>query len=128
MPERIQLSRKKGWRKPENTVVVARRSKWGNPVRIVPVHAHGPFDLECDGVGFIGQHTDMEGARRSAVARFRDLVLHYRGLAPSVVEIRARSPGRTSRAGARWITRATRTSSSTSRTERTDAGARHERA
>lgn len=94
MPERIQLSRKKGWRKPENTVVVARRSKWGNPVRIVPVHAHGPFDLECDGVGFIGQHTDMEGARRSAVARFRDLVLHYRGLAPSVVEIRAALAGK----------------------------------
>jgi len=31
MPERIQLSRRKGWRKPENTVVVARPSKWGNP-------------------------------------------------------------------------------------------------
>lgn len=31
MPERIQLSRKKGWRKPTNTVVVARPSKWGNP-------------------------------------------------------------------------------------------------
>ena len=34
MPERIQLSRRKGWRKPENTVVVARPSKWGNPVRV----------------------------------------------------------------------------------------------
>lgn len=31
MPERIQLSRQKGWRKPENTVVVARPSGWGNP-------------------------------------------------------------------------------------------------
>jgi len=31
MPERIQLSRQKGWRKPENTVVVARPSMWGNP-------------------------------------------------------------------------------------------------
>ena len=30
-PKRIQLSRKKGWRKPENTVVVSRPSKWGNP-------------------------------------------------------------------------------------------------
>lgn len=30
-PIRIKLSRKKGWRKPENTVVVARPSKWGNP-------------------------------------------------------------------------------------------------
>lgn len=31
MPERIQLSRTKGWRKPEGTIVVARPSKWGNP-------------------------------------------------------------------------------------------------
>ena len=30
-PQRIQLSRKKGWRMPENTVVVSRPSKWGNP-------------------------------------------------------------------------------------------------
>jgi len=33
-PYRVQLSRKKGWRKPENTVVVARPSKWGNPFTI----------------------------------------------------------------------------------------------
>jgi hypothetical protein len=31
MPQRIQLSREKGWRKPEGTVVVSRPSKWGNP-------------------------------------------------------------------------------------------------
>lgn len=30
-PHRVQLSRRKGWRKPENTVSVARPSKWGNP-------------------------------------------------------------------------------------------------
>jgi len=35
MPERIQLSRRKGWRKPENTVVVARPSKWGNPYQVI---------------------------------------------------------------------------------------------
>lgn len=33
-PQRVQLSRKRGWRKPENTVVVARPSKWGNPFRV----------------------------------------------------------------------------------------------
>lgn len=33
-PIRIQLSRKCGWRKPENTVVVARPSKFGNPHNI----------------------------------------------------------------------------------------------
>ena len=30
-PRRIQLSRKKGWKLPPNTVVVSRPSKWGNP-------------------------------------------------------------------------------------------------
>lgn len=30
MPERIQLRRTKGWRIPDNTVIVDRRSRWGN--------------------------------------------------------------------------------------------------
>jgi len=33
-PRRIQLSRAKGWRKPENTVSVARPGRWGNPFTI----------------------------------------------------------------------------------------------
>jgi hypothetical protein len=31
MPIRIQLSRRKGWRMPPNTVKVDRTTKWGNP-------------------------------------------------------------------------------------------------
>jgi len=34
MPERIQLRRTKGWRKPEGAVVVARPTKWGNPFSV----------------------------------------------------------------------------------------------
>lgn len=34
MPKRIQLSRRKGWRKPAGTVVVARGTRWGNPFRV----------------------------------------------------------------------------------------------
>lgn len=30
-PRRITLSRRKGWKLPENTVVVSRPTKWGNP-------------------------------------------------------------------------------------------------
>lgn len=30
-PQRIQLSRRKGWRMPENTVKVDRSTPWGNP-------------------------------------------------------------------------------------------------
>lgn len=36
-PQRIQLSRKKGWRMPPNTLKVDRTSKWGNPF-VVGVH------------------------------------------------------------------------------------------
>ncbi len=33
-PVRIKLSRRKGWRMPENTVNVARPGKWGNPFKV----------------------------------------------------------------------------------------------
>lgn len=35
-PQRVKLSRQRGWGMPPNTVVVARPSKWGNPIRVVP--------------------------------------------------------------------------------------------
>lgn len=50
-PQRIQLSRRKGWRKPDNTVVVARPSKWGNPFPISDrgrVHAIDAFRAMLD--------------------------------------------------------------------------------
>lgn len=34
MPRRVQLQRTKGWRMPENTVMVCRPSKWGNPHKV----------------------------------------------------------------------------------------------
>jgi len=34
MPQRIQLSRQKGWRKPDGAVVVSRPSRWGNPFSV----------------------------------------------------------------------------------------------
>lgn len=37
-PRRVQLSRAKGWRKPDNTVIVARPSRWGNPFQAYPVY------------------------------------------------------------------------------------------
>ncbi len=35
MPKRIQRSRRKGWRMPENAVYVGRPTKFGNPFRLV---------------------------------------------------------------------------------------------
>jgi Domain of unknown function (DUF4326) len=34
MIARVQLSRKRGWRKPANTIVVARPTRWGNPYSV----------------------------------------------------------------------------------------------
>lgn len=40
--QRIQLSRKKGWRMPPNTVRVCRPSMWGNPYKVGAVdHVSG---------------------------------------------------------------------------------------
>lgn len=33
-PRRVQLSRRKGWKMPPNTVSVARPTQWGNPFRV----------------------------------------------------------------------------------------------
>lgn len=35
-PHRVQLSRKKGWKLPPNTVSVARPGRWGNPFSVLP--------------------------------------------------------------------------------------------
>lgn len=33
-PQRVRLSRAKGWRKPPDAVVVARPTRWGNPFTV----------------------------------------------------------------------------------------------
>lgn len=38
LPIRVQLSRKKGWKMPPNTVKVARPTKWGNPFKVGGKH------------------------------------------------------------------------------------------
>lgn len=35
-PQRVQLSRKKGWKLPPDTVSVARPGRWGNPFSVMP--------------------------------------------------------------------------------------------
>lgn len=46
MPDRITLSRAKGWRKPEGAIIVSRPSIWGNPWGI---GTPGTLDLLLDG-------------------------------------------------------------------------------
>lgn len=67
---RVQLSRKKGWRKPANTVVVARPSRFGNPFIVQPILPDDdPQTLLMDaqaGVCF---------SRAAAVKRFQQWVM-----------------------------------------------------
>lgn len=47
-PQRIQLRRTKGWRKPEGAIVVSRPSKWGNPFRVYLCDCCGSWDVIDD--------------------------------------------------------------------------------
>jgi hypothetical protein len=51
--KRIQLSRRKGWRKPEGAIVVSRPSKWGNPYKLsdypsaMPMNQRSAHAIDC---------------------------------------------------------------------------------
>lgn len=75
MPERVQLSRKKGWRKPEGALVVARPSRWGNPWKVTPwspepgVRIWSLWNVRTGATK--SQHETQADAVRSAVRLFR---------------------------------------------------------
>lgn len=74
-PQRIQLRRTKGWRKPEGAVVVSRPSKWGNPYKVVPAHAGGWKVVGNGSVAWSADETPWTKARAAeyAVASFRQI-------------------------------------------------------
>jgi hypothetical protein len=66
-PARIQLSRAKGWRMPENTVKVDRSTRWGNP-----------FDFRKSDYAWaalsFGCRADPAGRQEASVRAFRDWI------------------------------------------------------
>lgn len=66
-PQRIQLSRKRGWRMPPNTVKVCRPSDFGNPFRIAK--ADGKWIIA--GLGHTHYRADKVEAQAVAVLLFR---------------------------------------------------------
>ena len=60
-PARIQLKRTRGWKMPPNTVIVDRRTKWGNP-----------FPLQKK--TFEGEVVPILIAQQCSVANFRNWV------------------------------------------------------
>lgn len=78
MPQRIQLSRRKGWRKPDNCVNVARPGKWGNPfvVGVTDNLMRGPLDRQ----GAVGLFRDMlTDAESCAMYGYPDDLSELRG-------------------------------------------------
>lgn len=96
-PQRIQLRRTRGWRKPEGAIVVARPSKWGNPhwvaQEVLTDHSHNPWwRIFRDGrpaEAFGGRDV----ATRTVVADFRNDLLFGR-LPYSCDDVRAALVGR----------------------------------
>jgi hypothetical protein len=77
MPERIQQRRTKGCRKPENTVSVARPSKWGNPFIVRRVSSiEWAVGVKAFGAEvFAGAEATREAAAAVVVRLFRDRLI-----------------------------------------------------
>lgn len=77
-PQRIQLRRTKGWRKPPGTIVVTRSTRWGNPLRVVPYrHPRSGRTMYrvtgsvLDGPGGGPAYADPDTARHFAAQGFK---------------------------------------------------------
>ncbi len=68
-PQRIQLSRKKGWRLPEGAVSVARPTKWGNPFR--PERLEGEWRVPAPNLSFPAFAEDRDDAFFLACSMFK---------------------------------------------------------
>jgi uncharacterized protein DUF4326 len=74
VPDRIQLSRKRGYRKPPGAVVVSRPSVWGNPFVIGEPHAltgGRPVRDREEAYGLYKLHTGEGGTYELDVAEVR---------------------------------------------------------
>jgi hypothetical protein len=78
-PQRIQRRRTKGWRTPDDTVIVSRRSRYGNPFTLAMAYELG-----------YAPYGDTEQARKAAVGAFADWLRGNRGMWQSAEGDRAR--------------------------------------
>lgn len=91
MPERIQLRRVRGWRKPEGAIVVARPSRWGNPWVV-----HDIEHKRCD-PDLINCPIWIADSPQDAVTKYRHCLLYpiiHQPRVPDIDDIRAELGGR----------------------------------
>lgn len=86
MPERIQMRRTAGWRKPEGVIYVGRPSKWGNPFVVKRVAWFGEWwveDPNSSGLLFSGAGPNAQYyAATVAVLHYREVVVPGLNLRP----------------------------------------------
>lgn len=75
MPQRIQLRRTKGWRKPEGAIVVARPSRWGNP--FVLRREYGAVHAVTARGVLIQQYTTRADALAVTIKLYRHLLIGW---------------------------------------------------
>jgi hypothetical protein len=74
-PQRIQLRRTKGWRKPPDAVTVSRPTRWGNPITVAQLrHDLGPAadgltdaDLRALAVDCFAEYLEADDGLRQEV-------------------------------------------------------------
>lgn len=94
LPHRVQLSRKKGWRLPANTVSVARPTKYGNQWEIWRDPEDGEWKV-TDRTGFFKVENEAEG-RMLAVKKHKEdlerLLIGYSfGARADILELRGKN-------------------------------------
>lgn len=85
MPDRVRLSRAKGWRLPPDTVLVARPGKWGNAYRV------GLVACSCRSVGECSHNSFRCETATEAVAAFRAIPRSEARLAQIRAELRGKN-------------------------------------
>jgi hypothetical protein len=69
-PQRIQLRRTKGWRKPEGAIVVARPTRWGNPYKVGQERGGIPMSRLAAVAGFSREARYSPARRTGAFGRY----------------------------------------------------------
>jgi hypothetical protein len=81
-PIRVQRSRAKGWKMPENTVYVGRPTRWGNPFAIEHLHGRWYLMSRDYNKGTDPSDTEKEAAQKACLC--------YRAILSEALKYRAR--------------------------------------
>ena len=89
-PARIQLSRKRGWRMPPNTVKVSRPSIWGNPYLVCPQRT-AKEAVRLYRMGLRGRWTALEKAAGHNPLGMLTVIAYFQSIRRRLGELRGKN-------------------------------------